>query len=336
MGDESVDATQKRSGEGVTRRRFLGTAVAGGAALFAGRSPAVFAVASSPPTTPAVNLVWKLGGDLAVNRLGFGAMRITGAGIWGWPPDRGNALKVLRRAVELGVDLIDTADAYGPEVSELLIAEALHPYPTGLVIATKGGLTRPGPGQWVPNGHPEYLKQCVDKSLKRLRLERIDLYQLHRIDPNVPMEESLGALKEMQGAGKIRYVGLSEVGSEEINRARKILPIVSVQNRYNLEDRKWENTLVYCQKENLSFMPWSPIGGNRGLKAGDALETVAKAHGASVVQIALAWLLQRAPVMLPIPGTSSVAHLEENVAAAKLKITPAEWKQIDAFAGGIG
>ncbi len=333
MGDESLEANQERVGDGVTRRRFLGTTVAGGAALFAGGSRAILAAASSPAPTAAVNLVWKLGGDLPVNRLGFGAMRITGEGIWGWPPDRGNALKVLRRTVELGVNLIDTADAYGPEVSELLIAEALHPYPPGLVIATKGGLTRPGPGQWVPDGRPEYLKQCVDKSLKRLRLERIDLYQLHRIDSKVPMEESLGALKEVQGAGKIRHVGLSEVAPEEIERARKILPIVSVQNRYNIEDRKWENTLVYCQKENLGFMPWSPIGGNRGLKAGDALVTVAKAHGASAVQIALAWLLQRSPVMLPIPGTSSVAHLEENVAAAKLKLTPAEWKQIDAFAG---
>jgi aryl-alcohol dehydrogenase-like predicted oxidoreductase len=333
MGDESLEANQERAGDGVTRRRFLGTTVAGGAALFAGGSGAIFAAASSPAPTTAVNLVWKLGGDLPVNRLGFGAMRITGEGIWGWPPDRGNALKVLRRTVELGMNLIDTADAYGPEVSELLIAEALHPYPPGLVIATKGGLTRPGPGQWVPDGRPEYLKQCVDKSLKRLRLERIDLYQLHRIDPKVPMEESLGALKEVQGAGKIRHVGLSEVAPEEIERARKILPIVSVQNRYNIEDRKWENTLVYCQKENLGFMPWSPIGGNRGLKAGDALATVAKAHGASAVQIALAWLLQRSPVMLPIPGTSSVAHLEENVAAAKLKLTPAEWKQIDALRG---
>jgi aryl-alcohol dehydrogenase-like predicted oxidoreductase len=333
MGDESLEANQERAGDGVTRRRFLGTTVAGGAALFAGGSGAIFAAASSPAPTAAVNLVWKLGGDLPVNRLGFGAMRITGEGIWGWPPDRGNALKVLRRTVELGMNLIDTADAYGPEVSELLIAEALHPYPPGLVIATKGGLTRPGPGQWVPDGRPEYLKQCVDKSLKRLRLERIDLYQLHRIDPKVPMEESLGALKEVQGAGKIRHVGLSEVAPEEIERARKIVPIVSVQNRYNIEDRKWENTLVYCQKENLGFMPWSPIGGNRGLKAGDALATVAKAHGASAVQIALAWLLQRSPVMLPIPGTSSVAHLEENVAAAKLKLTPAEWKQIDALRG---
>ena len=333
MGDESLEANQERAGDGVTRRRFLGTTLAGGAALFAGGSRAIFAAASSPAPMATVNLVWKLGGDLPVNRLGFGAMRITGEGIWGWPPDRDNALKVLRRTVELGVNLIDTADAYGPEVSELLIAEALHPYPPGLVIATKGGNTRPGPGQWVPNGQPEYLKQCVDKSLKRLRLERIDLYQLHRIDPKVPEEDSLGALKEMQDAGKIRHVGLSEVAPEQIERARKILPIVSVQNRYNIEDRKWENTLVYCEKERLGFMPWSPIGGNRGLKAGDALATVAKAHGASGVQIALAWLLQRSPVMLPIPGTSSVAHLEENVAAAKLKLTPAEWKQIDALRG---
>jgi len=333
MGDESLETNQERAGDGVTRRKFLGTTMAAGGALFAGRSGAVFAAASSPAPTAAVNLVWKLGGDLPVNRLGFGAMRITGEGIWGWPPDRGNALKVLRRAIELGVNLIDTADAYGPEVSELLIAEALHPYPPGLVVATKGGLTRPGPGQWVPDGRPEYLKQCVDKSLKRLRLERIDLYQLHRIDPKVPMEESLGALKEMQSAGKIRHVGLSEVAPEVIERARKILPIVSVQNRYNVEDRKWENTLVYCQKENLGFMPWSPIGGNRGLKAGHALATVAKVQGASAVQIALAWLLQRSPVMLPIPGTSSVAHLEENVAAAKVKLTPAEWKQIDALRG---
>jgi aryl-alcohol dehydrogenase-like predicted oxidoreductase len=280
-----------------------------------------------------VDAVWKIGGDLPVDRLGFGAMRITGEGIWGWPPDRNNALKVLRRAVELGVNLIDTADAYGPEVSELLIAEALHPYPKGLVIATKGGNTRPGPDQWVPDGHPEYLKGCVNRSLKRLRLERIDLYQLHRVDPNVPMEESLGALKEMQDAGKIRHVGLSEVGPEEIARARKVLPIVTVQNRYNFTDRNWENTLAYCEKEGLGFMPWSPIGGKRGLKPDDALEKIAKAHSASVVQIALAWLLQRSAAMLPIPGTASVAHLEENVAAGKIKLTPEEWKTIDRLGG---
>ena len=300
-----------------------------GATLLAGGSATILGADSSTATSPDTNPTWKLGGDLPVNRLGFGAMRITGEGIWGWPPDRNNALKVLKSAVELGVNLIDTADAYGPETSELLISEALHPYPKGLVIATKGGLTRPGPSQWVPNGRPEHLKQAVEMSLKRLRLERIDLYQLHTIDPRVPLEASLGALKEMQDAGKIRHVGLSNVSPEEIVRARKILPIVSVQNQYNIEDRKWEKTLIYCEKESLGFMPWSPIGGARGLKPDNALERAAKAHNASVVQVAIAWLLQRSPVMLPIPGTSSIAHLEENVAAAKLKLTPAEWKAIE-------
>jgi len=291
--------------------------------IFAANSPAVTELGTSS--------VFRLGGDLPLNRLGFGAMRITGEGIWGWPADRGNALKVLRRVVELGVNLIDTADAYGPETSELLIAEALHPYPKDLVIATKGGLTRPGPGQWVPNGRPEYLTQCVEKSLKRLRLERIDLYQLHRIDPKVPMEESLGALKKMQEAGKIRHIGLSEVSPAEIDRARKVLPIVSVQNQYNIGNRRWEKTLTYCEKERLGFMPWSPIGGNRGLKD-NALAAAAKDYHASVVQLALAWLLHRSPVILPIPGTSSVAHLEENMAAAKLKLTAEEWKRVDTLA----
>jgi pyridoxine 4-dehydrogenase len=272
-----------------------------------------------------------LGGDLPVNRLGFGAMRITGEGIWGWPPDRANAVKVLRRAVELGVNLIDTADAYGPETSELLIAEALYPYAKDLVIATKGGLTRPGPGQWVPNGRPEYLTQCVENSLKRLRLERIDLYQLHRVDRKVPMEESLGALKKMQETGKIRHVGLSEVSPEEIDRARKVLPIVSVQNQYNFSNRKWEKTLTYCERERLGFMPWSPIGGNRGLKD-NALEAAARDYHAGVVQLALAWLLHRSSVMLPIPGTASITHLEENMAAAKLRLTAEDWKRVDALA----
>src|SRR5881394_1484505 len=234
MADESVDPNQK---PGLTRRTFLGLSLASGAALFAGESDVIFGAASSAAPTMATNPTLQLGGDLTVNRLGFGAMRITGEGIWGWPPDRQNALKVLRRAVELGVNLIDTADAYGPETSELLIAEALHPYPKGLVIATKGGNTRPGPDQWVPDGRPEYLKQCVDKSLKRLKLERIDLYQLHRVDPKVPMEDSLGALKEAQTAGKIRHIGLSEVSPEQIQRARKIVRIVTVQNRYNITDR---------------------------------------------------------------------------------------------------
>jgi aryl-alcohol dehydrogenase-like predicted oxidoreductase len=293
----------------------------------------MFGAVSSMLISPATNSDWKLGGDLPVNRLGFGAMRITGERIWGWPPHRDNAIRVLRRAVELGVNLIDTADAYGPETSELLIAEALHPYPEGLVIATKGGLTRPGPNEWVPNGRPEHLKQALEGSLKRLRLERIDLYQLHAVDPKVPMEASLGALKEMQDAGKIRHVGLSNVDPEEIVRARKILPIVSVQNRYNIEDRKSEKALVYCEREGLGYLPWFPIGGGRGLKPENALERAARDHGVSVVQIALAWLLERSAVMLPIPGTSSIAHLEENIAAAKLKLTPAEWKAIDALAG---
>lgn len=326
MHEKYSDSNEKA---GVTRRTFLGTTLLTGAAFFAGGSDAIFGATS--PASVDSNSIFRIGGDLPVNRLGFGAMRLTGEGIWGWPSDRANALKVLRRAVELGVNLIDTADAYGPEVDELLIAEALYPYPKDLVIATKGGNTRPGPGQWVPDGRPEYLKQCVDKSLKRLRLERIDLYQLHRVDPKVPMEDSLAALKEMQDAGKIRHVGLSEVSPDEVKRARKILPIVSVQNQYNIGNRKWENTLVYCEKERLGFMPWSPVGGTRGLKSARGLEAAAKDHGVTVYQLALAWLLQRSPVMLPIPGTSSVAHLEENVAAAKLKLTPEEWKAIDAL-----
>ncbi len=320
-------------GRGVTRRTFLGMSLASGAALLAGKSDVIFGAQSSTTPKMAMNTTFELGGDLTVNRLGFGAMRITGEGIWGLPPDRENALNVLRRATELGVDLIDTADAYGPDTSELLIAEALHPYPKGLVIATKGGLTRPGPGEWVPNCRPEHLKQAVEGSLKRLCLERIDLYQLHTVDPKVPIEESLGALKQMQDAGKIRHIGLSNVDPEEIARARKIVPIVSVQNRYNIEDRKSENVLVYCEKENLGFLPWFPIGGGSGLKPENPVNLAAKAHGVSVYQVALAWLLARSPVMLPIPGTSSLAHLEDNVAAAKLKLTPEEWKAIDAIAG---
>ena len=311
-------------GRGVTRRRFVEMTIGGGAAIVAGGSAILQAAAAGTES----NTMFKIGENLSVNRLGFGAMRITGDGIWGWPKDRDEALRVLKRAVELGVNLIDTADAYGPETSELLIAEALHPYPKGLVIATKGGLTRPGPGQWVPNGRPEYLKQCVDKSLKRLKLERIDLYQLHRIDSKVPAEDSLGAIKEMRDAGKIRFVGLSEVGPEEIERARKIVPIATVQNRYNVADRKWDNALKHCEKEGLGFMPWSPVGGGRTLKD-SALETVAKEQNATVYQVAIAWLLQRSPVMLPIPGTSSVKHLEENVAAAKLRLTEAQMKTLE-------
>jgi pyridoxine 4-dehydrogenase len=319
------------AGARISRRKFVCASLAGGAGILSGGGS--FFCASAAAGREGVNATWRVGGDLPVNRLGFGAMRLTGDGVWGWPADRGSAIQVLKRAIKLGVNLIDTADAYGPEVSELLIAEALHPYPKDLVIATKGGLTRPGPGQWVPNGRPDYLKECVEKSLKRLRLERIDLYQLHRIDPKVPAEDSLGALKEMQAAGKIRHVGLSEVSPAQIDRARKIVPIVTVQNQYNVANRKWEETLKYCEKEGLGFMPWSPIGGSSGLRSGGALEALAKSHGINVIQLALAWLLHRSPVMLPIPGTSSLPHLEENVAASQLNITPNEWRAVDSAAG---
>src|SRR5213080_443402 len=279
---------------------------------------------------------FKLGGDLLVNRLGFGAMRLIGQGIWGWPPDRENAKRVLRRAVELGVNFIDTADAYGPETNELLIAEALYPYPKGLFIATKGGQTRPGPGQWVPDGRPEYLAQCVDKSLKRLKLERIDLWQLHRIDRKVPVEESLGAIKKAQDAGKIRHVGLSEVTVAQIEQAKKVMPIVSIQNQYNITDRKAKVALNYCEKEKMGFIPWAPIGGSRNPSlhnTGNALEAEAKRHNVSAVQLVLAWLLQKSPVILPIPGTSSLSHLEENMAAEKLQLSPDEWKKIEDSVG---
>jgi len=330
MRNEFPEPIQRQT---VRRRKFLQISLASGAALLAGKSDVIFGADALTTSKMATNATFTLGGDLTVNRLGFGAMRVTGEGIWGWPPDREKALKVLRRAVELGVNLVDTADAYGPDTSELLIAEALYPYQKELVIATKGGLTRPGPSQWVPNGRPQHLKQAVEGSLKRLRLERIDLYQLHTVDSKVPIEESLGALKQMQDAGKIRHVGLSNVEPNEIARARKIVPIMSVQNRYNIEDRTSENVLIYCEKENLGFLPWFPIGGNRGLKPENPLNAAAKAHSVSVFQVALAWLLERSPVMLPIPGTSSLPHLEENVSAAKLKLTPGEWKAIDALAG---
>ncbi len=322
MSDERTNG----SGPGLSRRRFVGLTIGGGAAVLAGGSTILRAATAATAENPST---FKIGGDLEVNRLGFGAMRITGPGIWGWPKDRDEAKKVLRRTVELGVNLIDTADAYGPETSELLIAETLYPYPKDLVIATKGGNTRPGPDQWVPDGRPEYLKKCVDASLKRLRLERIELYQLHRVDPKVPMEDSLGALKEMRDAGKIRHLGLSEVDTQEIARARQIVPIATVQNRYNLADRKWENVLRYCEKERLGFMPWAPVGGNRSLKD-SALDKVAQEQKASVYQIAIAWLLAHSPVMLPIPGTSSVAHLEENEAARKLKLTDGQMAALNA------
>jgi pyridoxine 4-dehydrogenase len=313
----------------MNRRKFLGAVSAGAVSVVTGGLPKVVTGASS--TTKST---FQLGGDLTVNRLGFGAMRLTGEGIWGWPADRDNAKRVLRRAVELGVNLIDTADAYGPETDELLIAEALHPYPKGLVIATKGGITRPDPGQWVPNGRPDYLSQCVDKSLKRLKLERIDLYQLHTVDRKVPIEESLGALKAAQDAGKIRHVGLSNVTTQEIERAKRVLPIVSIQNRYNITDRDSENVLSYCEKEKMGFLPWAPVGGSgRGslTKGGNPFEVEAKRHNVSAAQLALAWLLHKSPVMLPIPGTSSIPHLEENMASAKLQLTPADWKTIESL-----
>jgi len=331
MDEEGLGTKQERPCGIVTRRAFIYAALAGGATLLAGRGATIFG-ATSPITRDAGdNPTFSIGGDLPVNRLGFGAMRLTGEGIWGWPPDRENARKVLRRALELDVNLIDTADAYGPETDELLIAEALYPYPKGLVMATKGGNTRPGPNQWGPDGRPEYLKQCVDKSLKRLKLDHIDLYQLHRVDPKVPMEDSLGALKEAQSAGKIRHIGLSEVSPEQVERARKIVPIVTVQNRYNITDRKWENTLTYCEKERIGFMPWAPVGGTRGMTSA-ALEKAAKDHGVSIYQLGLAWLLHRSPVMMPIPGTSSLAHLEENMAARKIQLSAEEWKTIDSLA----
>ncbi len=271
-----------------------------------------------------------IGGDLTVYRLGFGAMRLTGEGIWGEPKDVDEARRVLRRAVELGVNFIDTADAYGPEVSELLIAESLYPYPKDLVIATKGGFTRSGPNVWVAVGRPEYLKQCVEMSLRRLKLERIDLYQLHRIDPKVPVEESLGALKDLQKAGKIRHIGLSEVSPQEIAQAQKTVPIVSVQNQYNISDRRHEDVLKYSEKHKFAFIPWFPIAAGKLVRPGGPFDRTAKQHHATPAQLAVAWLLHHSPAMLPIPGTSSVKHLEENIAAANIKLSAAEWKAIEA------
>ena len=261
-----------------------------------------------------------IGNDLRITRLGFGSMRITGKGIWGEPADRPEALRVLRRAVELGINFIDTADSYGPAVSEELIAEALHPYPAGLVIATKGGFMRPGPDKWVENGKPEHLRSALDGSLRRLRLERIDLYQLHRIDPKVPAEDQLGALKDLQAQGKIKHIGLSEVSVRQIEHARKVVPIVSVQNRYSVSDRGSEDVLEYCEREKLGFIPRFPLAAGRVSGADSPISRVAARLKATPSQVALAWLLSRSPVMLPIPGTSKVAHLEENVAAAGLKI----------------
>lgn len=274
-----------------------------------------------------------LGKDLPVHRLGYGTMRLVGEGAWGEPADPAEARRVLRRAVELGVNLIDTADAYGPEIAERLIAEALHPYPPGLVIATKGGITRQGPAQTEYVGRAGYLIQCVEMSLRRLRLERIDLYQLHRIDPRTPLEESLGALSKMRQQGKIRHIGLSEVTPEQIEQSEKTVSIVSVQNRYSLADRRHEQTLAWCAQRGIAFLPWYPIAAGKILKpdhpAAQALARIAACHNATPAQLSLAWLLQRSPVMLPIPGTSKVAHLEENVAAAEVKLSQEECLALD-------
>ena len=283
-------------------------------------------------TVTEVQKTFKLGGELEIQRLGYGAMRITGKGIWGEPDDRDNAKKVLQKAVELGVDFIDTADSYGPAVSERLIGEALAPYPKKTVIATKAGLTRQGPDKWLPVGRPEYLTQQVEMSLRWLKRDTIDLWQLHRIDAKVPVEESLGAIKKLQTAGKIRFVGLSEVSVDEIKQARKVIDIVSVQNEYNLGNRKSEAVLEYCEQEGIAFIPWFPVASGKLAQPGGKLDELAKKHDATVSQLSLAWLLHRSPVMLPIPGTSSVEHLEENLKAADVILSDAEMQDLEAAA----
>jgi pyridoxine 4-dehydrogenase len=283
-------------------------------------------MADQGPATAAAAGTLRLGGDLIVHRLGFGAMRVTGDGVWGPPSDPDQARAVLRRVVELGVNFIDTADSYGPDVSETLIAEALFPYPDGLVIATKGGLERPGPGRWVPNGAPEHLVRACDGSLARLRLEQIPLYQFHRPDPRVPLEESVGALVELKQQGKIRHIGLSNVDADQLRRAQRLTPIVSVQNRYNLTDRSSESMVDLCEQQGIAFLPWAPI------QEADApvVTEIAARHDASERQVTLAWMLARSTVMLPIPGTGSPAHLEDNVAAAGLRLGDDEIAALDA------
>ena len=275
---------------------------------------------------------FKLGGELEVQRLGYGAMRIIGKGVWGEPADRESAKKLLRRVVELGVNFIDTADSYGPAVGEPMIGEVLAPYAQGTVIATKAGLTRQGPDRWMPVGRPEYLAQQVHMSLRYLKRDTLDLWQLHRIDPKVPMEESLGAIKRLQSQGKIRFVGLSEVSVEQIEQARKTVGIVSVQNEYNIGNRKSEAVLEYCEREGIAFIPWFPVAAGKLAQPGGKLDELAKKHGATVGQLSIAWLLHHSPVTLPIPGTSSIAHLEENVKARDLTLSDAEWKDLEEAA----
>lgn len=290
--------------------------------------------AMQPGSSPAAKAgEFLIGNDLRVVRLGFGAMRITGKGVWGEPADRAECIRVLRRAIELGINFIDTADAYGPNVSEEIIAEALHPYPANLVIATKGGFERTGPDHWVENGKPEHLRSACEGSLKRLRLERIDLYQLHRIDPKVPADDQLGTLKELQSQGKIKHIGLSEVTVKQIQHAQTIVPIVSVQNRYSLADRGSEDVLQYCEKQKMGFIPWFPLAAGKLTGEKSPVSRVAGELKATPSQVALAWLLARSPVMLPIPGTSRVAHLEENVAAAGLQLDEKEVKDLGKAAG---
>ncbi|HLV97088.1 MAG TPA: aldo/keto reductase [Ktedonobacterales bacterium] len=275
-----------------------------------------------------------LGGDLTIYRLGFGAMRLPGRGVWGPSENKQEALAVLRRAVELGINFIDTADSYGPEVSEQLIAEALHPYPKGLVIATKGGFQRPGPDQWTPDGRPEHLREALEGSLKRLRLERIDIYQLHTPDPRVPFERSVETLAQLREAGKIRHIGLSNVDADQLARARRIVPIVSVQNRYNLVDRSSEDMVNLCEREGLAFIPWFPLAAGALARPGGTLDKIASAHKATSPQIALAWLLQRSRTMLPIPGTSKVKHLEESIAAAEIHLSEQEFQELATLRPG--
>lgn len=274
---------------------------------------------NAKPTASAAGTI-DIGGDLTVNRLGFGAMRITGQGIWGEPPDRERATATLRRAVELGVNFIDTADSYGPDVSETLIAEALHPYPDQLVIATKGGLVRPGPGRWVPDGRPEHLREACEGSLRRLRVDRIDLYQFHRPDPKVPVDESIGMLAKLKDEGKIRHVGVSNFSEDQLREAERVTPVVSVQNRYNSSDRSSESMVDLCEQEDLVFLPWAPIQQAES----QAVTEAARNHNASAYQVVLAWLLARSPQILPIPGTGSPEHAEENIAAAGIELSPAE------------
>lgn len=279
-----------------------------------------------------VQKTFKLGGDLEVNRLGYGAMRLTGKGIWGEPADMDEAKRLLKRAVELGVNFIDTADSYGPDVCEQLIGDTLSPFAKGLVIATKAGLTRQGPDRWLPVGRPEYLQQQVEMSLRFLKTNTIDLWQLHRIDAKVPVEESLAPIVKLKKQGKIRHIGLSEVKPDEIDRVRKIVEVVSVQNIYNVGERQHEDVVDYCEKNGIAFIPWFPVAAGKLAKPGGKLDEISKRHGATVSQLSLAWLLHRSPVMLPIPGTSSVAHLEENMKAAEVSLSTAEMAEIEAAA----